>query len=137
MMRLQLLLLLLLLPHHAAIRRTPYDLLNQQEHRQLKRDSGRRTPVDVPLPTSPDDHLVTTLPLLAEFPTQHWAGLLPASSKNDKYLFYWLFAPAGVTTQQQQQNLPLLIWLNGGALRPERDQESRTAASKRRIETLE
>jgi hypothetical protein len=52
--------------------------------------------VDVSKANAPEDHLVTDLPLLdkTKFPTDHWAGLLPASSKGDKYLFYWLFAPS-------------------------------------------
>jgi carboxypeptidase D len=72
--------------------------------------------VDVPVPASPDDHLVESLPLLdnAKFPTKHWAGLLPASDSGHKYLFYWLFAPAGVENAAQNTDIPLLIWLNGG-----------------------
>eukprot|EP00934_Nitzschia_sp_Nitz4_P005883 Nitzschia sp. Nitz4//scaffold36_size144017//87077//88939//NITZ4_003100-RA/size144017-processed-gene-0.82-mRNA-1//-1//CDS//3329549498//5873//frame0 len=70
--------------------------------------------VDVPTPTSPDDHLVTDLPLLdpSKFTTKHWAGLLPASGNGDKYLFYWLFAPA--ESEKPDSEIPLVIWLNGG-----------------------
>lgn len=67
--------------------------------------------------TSPKDHLVESLPLLAtEFPTEHWAGHLPASGNNDKYFFYWLFAPsfAKMTETIADKDIPLIIWLNGG-----------------------
>lgn len=70
--------------------------------------------VDVPKATSPDDHLVTALPLLdpSKFTTDHWAGLLPASDDGDKYLFYWLFAPS--ESDKPDEEIPLIIWLNGG-----------------------
>jgi carboxypeptidase C (cathepsin A) len=71
----------------------------------------------VPVPASPDEHLVQSLPLMnGEFPTQHWAGHLPASSSNDKYFFYWLFAPSFATTKETigDEDVPLIIWLNGG-----------------------
>jgi carboxypeptidase D len=70
--------------------------------------------VDVPRATSPDDHLVTNLPLLepSKFTTKHWAGLLPASADGDKYLFYWLFAPP--PDSRADKDIPLIIWLNGG-----------------------
>jgi carboxypeptidase C (cathepsin A) len=78
-------------------------------------DNRRLQPV--PQPGNPDDHLVTHLPLMAEgtLNTPHWAGLLPASPKNDKYLFYWLFAPDMTSSQNlQDRDVPLVIWLNGG-----------------------
>lgn len=70
--------------------------------------------VNVPKAKSPDDHLVTNLPLLdsSKFTTDHWAGLLPASDGGDKYLFYWLFAPPPST--KADEDIPLIIWLNGG-----------------------
>lgn len=70
--------------------------------------------VDVPKANSPDDHLVTDLPLLdpSKFTTDHWAGLLPASADGDKYFFYWLFAPP--PTDTAEEDIPLIIWLNGG-----------------------
>lgn len=91
----------------ASIKETDNHGDSHPEHRRLA----------VPFPASPDDHLVTNLPLLAEgtLPTKHWAGLLPASPNNDKYLFYWLFAPD--TSQHedvQEREIPLVIWLNGG-----------------------
>lgn len=57
------------------------------------------------------------------FPTRHWAGHLPASSEDDKYLFYWLFEPptqaaeGGDSDNSSKNNngtIPLVIWLNGG-----------------------
>lgn len=84
------------------------------------------TQVHVDVPTSPDAHLVTDLPLLAPgtFATQHWAGHLPASGNGDKYFFYWLFAPdfTNVTTSSTSKTaaaiddakVPLIVWLNGG-----------------------
>jgi carboxypeptidase D len=83
----------------------------QQHHRRLLGKS-----VDVPVPASPDNHLVNDLPLLdkdALGGTPHWAGLLPASGDGDKYLFYWMFAPGG-GSKDGDTNVPLLIWLNGG-----------------------
>ena len=70
--------------------------------------------VAVPRAASPNDHLVTGLPLLepSSFPTKHWAGLLPASDDGDKYLFYWLFAPP--PSNRADEDIPLIIWLNGG-----------------------
>ena len=81
--------------------------------------------VNVPVPSGPDDHLVTDLPLLStdDFPGAHWAGLLPVNDKKDGYLFYWLFAPDQNAMAQAKQdgmvnddesNVPLVIWLNGG-----------------------
>jgi carboxypeptidase D len=82
--------------------------------------------VHVPVATSPDDHLVTNLPLLHtdDFKnTKHWAGLLPVSHKKDGYLFYWLFAPdpdaleaakSRGMVRDDESNVPLVVWLNGG-----------------------
>lgn len=87
-------------------------LFDEKGHTSLGHKSPR-----VETATSPDDHLVKSLPLLAaEFPTQHWAGHLPASSNNDKYFFYWLFAPSFSKTTKTipDEDIPLIIWLNGG-----------------------
>lgn len=69
------------------------------------------------LPT-PGDHQVTNLPYLSQnsFPTEHYAGHIPASHTDDKKLFYWLFLPDTVdaTTVESENDIPLIIWLNGG-----------------------
>lgn len=87
------------------------------------RSSTNMRDLFVHMPSSPDGHLVQSLPLMmtngGALPTQHWAGHLPASSSNDKYLFYWLFAPSLVTTKPEEApipeaDVPLIIWLNGG-----------------------
>lgn len=67
----------------------------------------------------PSDHLVTDLPYLDDdtFSTKHYAGHIPASKEDDKKIFYWLFEPdtsdAG-TANHRDEDIPLLIWLNGG-----------------------
>jgi len=70
---------------------------------------------------NPDSHLVTSMPLLPDglFPTRHWAGHLPASQDgSDKKLFYWLFEPDGAddlaNTSNDDEEIPLVLWLNGG-----------------------
>ena len=132
----------LIIPQAEARRRDPLSELELQQGRSLTQKNtntnGLLTPdsvrgsrslagktVDVPVPKSSDDHLVTNLPLLDvnDFPTNHWAGLLPVNSQKDGYLFYWLFAPdkdalkaakkRGIVNQDES-NVPLLIWLNGG-----------------------
>ena len=73
----------------------------------------------------PSDHLITSLPYLNPntFPTRQYAGYIPASQDDDKKLFYWLFEPDTTTTTTntdstsktyQDDEIPLLIWLNGG-----------------------
>lgn len=134
---LSLLALLLLITLSSAVRRLPGELLLKghfdfssanhnasalhhphQSNRNLTKQRHRR--VSVPIPESPDGHLVKDLPLLdnAKFPTSHWAGLLPASDDDgDKYLFYWLFAPddgSGKDMDFSDTSIPLIIWLNGG-----------------------
>ena len=83
-----------------------------EERRNLKRN------VQVEIPDSPDGHLVTDLPLLdkSQFTTPHWAGHLPASPGGTKYFFYWLFAPEmnEDAVLNDNNDVPLLIWLNGG-----------------------
>jgi carboxypeptidase D len=67
--------------------------------------------------SDPSEHVVTSLPLLApeDLTSQHWAGHLPASADNDKYFFYWLFAPdAKEAAAHPERDIPLIIWLNGG-----------------------
>ncbi|KAG7359726.1 serine carboxypeptidase [Nitzschia inconspicua] len=117
-----------------AVRRLDTSVTTNQHHHQhlatlseLNTNATFRAPrrtvigtnVDVPTANTPDDHLVTNLPLLDndDFPTKHWAGLLPASDDGDKYLFYWLFAPDQEQIKKQkvaEKDIPLLIWLNGG-----------------------
>jgi len=67
-------------------------------------------------PSSPDEHLITSIPLLPDgkFPTKQWSGHIPASHDDDKKLFYWLFEPDFSLSNGGDQNVPLLIWLNGG-----------------------
>ena len=99
-----------------AFRRLPsFEIPDEDEldHDGVRRGLTGRN-VDVPIPETPDGHLVTDLPLLDEgtFPTKHWAGLLPASSTGDKYFFYWLFAPdlSNLETTIDDGDIPLLIW---------------------------
>ena len=92
---------------------------------------GRRLFIDdhkAPLPQSsrftasgddpnPDSHLVTSLPLLPDglFPTRHWAGHLPAAGDgSDKKIFYWLFEPGGNAGNMPDEEIPLVLWINGG-----------------------
>jgi carboxypeptidase D len=96
-----------------------------------RRRTQRRNVVNVPEAKSPQDHLVKNLPLLDEgvLSVDHWAGHLPASASGDKYFFYWLFAPdlaesasrndansntADSSSSTASDDIPLLIWLNGG-----------------------
>jgi carboxypeptidase D len=91
-----------------------FESLEQSWKRQL---TNNEEPVNVPTAKTPDDHLVTDLPLLdsSKFPTDHWAGLLPSTPEGDNYLFYWLFAPDLTGQPDLQENeIPLIIWLNGG-----------------------
>jgi len=68
-----------------------------------------------PPPRSPEEHLVTDLPMLEErdipAPTM-FAGLLPAVEDGHKKLFYWLAVPPEGLDGDDEA--PLLIWLNGG-----------------------
>ena len=102
-----------ILPSEAARRREEWqrqeESTNDSNHRKLHKN------VHVDVPSNPDGHLVKDLPLLDDFPTQQWAGHLPASAGGDKYFFYWLFAPD--LTQHpdlHESDVPLIIWLNGG-----------------------
>ncbi|GAX20239.1 carboxypeptidase D [Fistulifera solaris] len=103
-------------PQALALRVLPNDSVRRsserysEEHRRLFEQRSTALPVT----THPDEHLVNNLPLLDSFPTQQWAGLLPASSHDDKYFFYWLFAPDNQQNQKPESEIPLLIWLNGG-----------------------
>mmetsp|Transcript_9648 Transcript_9648/g.14358 ORF Transcript_9648/g.14358 Transcript_9648/m.14358 type:complete len:680 (+) Transcript_9648:26-2065(+) len=68
-------------------------------------------------PPTREDHLVTSLPLLnleensLFSDTKHYAGHIPLDySKDDKAFFYWLFE----NPNADSDDIPLLIWLNGG-----------------------
>jgi len=95
-------------------------LQDEQSQPQQREAASTRDNVQVDVPDSPDGHLVTSLPLFVaggndEFPTQQWAGHLPASSEGDKYFFYWLFGPdLSAVPNAKEEDAPLLIWLNGG-----------------------
>jgi len=64
----------------------------------------------------PDSHLVTSMPLLPDglLKTKHWAGHLPASIDGDKGIFYWLFEPGEGAANIPDNQIPLILWLNGG-----------------------
>jgi hypothetical protein len=96
-------------------------LLNNRQNSQ--KTIGKN--VDVPVAKSPNDHLVTNMPLLENIDfqnTKHWSGLLPVNNKGDGYLFYWLFEPDAEAVkkakssgliQHETKDIPLVIWLNG------------------------
>ena len=90
--------------------------------RDLLFSSQKSTRDELP---NPEDHLVTSMPYLGTdtFKTKHYAGHIPASHTDDKKLFYWLFEPDlshdngngnGNDTTINHEDIPLLIWLNGG-----------------------
>jgi carboxypeptidase D len=99
------------LPAVSSIRILPHHF-TQTNH---AKDDGRRRTTEVPIPTNPDDHLVKNLPYFdGTVAATQWAGLLPASPRGDKYLFYWLFAPDTTAYSGKPEDIPLLLWLNGG-----------------------
>jgi carboxypeptidase D len=78
-------------------------------------DDDQRRQVQVPVPANPEDHRVVNLPLDdGSITTAHYAGLLPASSNGNKFLFYWLFYPDVSNYHGKEEDIPLLLWLNGG-----------------------
>jgi len=93
-----------------SLRRLEQDILESRNaHRQEESNPGK-----IPIP---EDHSVQSLPYLNEdsFTTKHYAGHLPASKTDDKKLFYWLFEPDDKNDSSINPNeIPLLIWLNGG-----------------------
>lgn len=108
------LVLLLFLLNVNAIRRLP-----GQVHKTANSTSFRsltKSAVGVPIPESREDHLVTSLPFLKndDFSTAHYAGLLPANAKKTKYFFYWLFDHDSDNSLDNESDIPLLIWMNGG-----------------------
>ena len=96
----------------------------QQQQQQNRRrfltpnypgDDGQRRQVQVPVATNPEDHRVVNLPLDdGSLTTAQYAGLLPASSTGNKYLFYWFFYPDVSNYKGKEEDIPLLLWLNGG-----------------------
>jgi len=74
---------------------------NIEERRRLSFTDYRR-------PSSPDSHLVTSLPGLSglSFNSKHWAGHLDTLGGR---IFYWLFEASS-----SPETAPLVIWLNGG-----------------------
>lgn len=102
----------------AAIRIDPFTAAERRSERQLlgQEAPSRRTKVNVDVPSSPDGHLVEELPLWSgpAFPTDQWAGHLPADETGNKYFFYWLFAPDTSDVHKEDSEIPLIIWLNGG-----------------------
>ena len=115
---------------------TTDDTHNDYLHSIIKDLKNQSRRLDTHMPTSPDDHLVTSLPYLdpKSFQTKQYAGYLSASEDNDKRIFYWLFEPdfsdpihsssnegtadhnrkSGLPTYDNTDSVPLLIWLNGG-----------------------
>jgi len=85
-----------------------------------RNDDESRQAVKVDVPTSPEGHLVTDLPLLSKEAgdaLEQYAGLLPASPDEDKYLFYWYFLANTTKTGDKHRadsDIPLVLWLNGG-----------------------
>lgn len=88
--------------------RTTLEQLSADESTITPPHQRRQNTVPVVVPQSPDDHLVTDLPLLSSasalFPARHWAGHLPASATGDKYFFYWLFAPSSNNKNNNNQH---------------------------------
>jgi carboxypeptidase D len=102
--------------------RLPKDRNDQNRHQSSRRlipnypgDDGQRRAVKVPTVENPEDHRIKDLPLHdGSLKTPQYAGLLPASGKGDKYLFYWFFYPDITDYKGKDENIPLLLWLNGG-----------------------
>lgn len=67
---------------------------------------------DSTVATSPDEHLVTSLPGLkgGDFKEKQHAGHIPVV---DGYFFYWLVESSSADPASD----PLVIWLNGGPVR--------------------
>ena len=119
--------------HHSELSTSAYDPEGSRYNEKDEWLRSRKTKVLVP--PSREDHLVTDLPLLlnaddvdssAVFQTRHYAGHIPLDYEvDDKAFFYWLFE-ADFSDRPKNNNLspgngnddddsvPLLIWLNGG-----------------------
>ncbi|GKY91916.1 hypothetical protein MPSEU_000163200 [Mayamaea pseudoterrestris] len=105
-----------------SIRIDPLSAAARHKQRDLRSQPAIPN-VAVQVPTDPNDHFVASLPLWqsndgqssSSFSMTSWAGHLPASADGDKYFFYWLFAPeASDSKGVNEEDIPLLIWLNGG-----------------------
>jgi carboxypeptidase D len=109
-----------------TIRIHPLDRRHSRRDLRNNNNDNNKPMANVPVtvPQNPDDHLVTDLPLYhpnasSTIVGKHWAGHLPASADGDKYFFYWLFAPSSASMAHPNRSMnlddvPLLIWLNGG-----------------------
>jgi carboxypeptidase D len=70
------------------------------------------------LDRNPESYVVKSLPGLEKgaFKTAQWAGQLPIPYAGENHyggLFFWLFEP-NVTSVQEKEDMPIIIWLNGG-----------------------
>jgi len=105
----------------SGMRRLPNDdIIGRHEHenesRRLNEDAQQSTRITSDDP-NPDSHLVTSMPLLPDgvLKTRHWAGHLPAKGDgSDKKLFYWLFEPGEGAANISDNDIPLILWINGG-----------------------
>lgn len=107
-----------------GMRRLPNDDIigsHKLESRRLNEDAPKTIPQSTTRITSddpnPDSHLVTSMPLLPDgvLKTRHWAGHLPAKGDgSDKKLFYWLFEPGEGAANIPDNDIPLILWINGG-----------------------
>jgi carboxypeptidase D len=109
-MMLWLIILLAIATPGSAIRLHPSGLL-QDDYKEVEQHLRRRLETEQ-VTGDPANHRVTSLPLVAQLPTDFYAGHLPASDDGDKKIFYWLVAPT--PDVRMSPNTPLLIWLNGG-----------------------
>eukprot|EP00540_Astrosyne_radiata_P020307 CAMPEP_0116865666 /NCGR_PEP_ID=MMETSP0418-20121206/25586_1 /TAXON_ID=1158023 /ORGANISM="Astrosyne radiata, Strain 13vi08-1A" /LENGTH=609 /DNA_ID=CAMNT_0004501187 /DNA_START=79 /DNA_END=1905 /DNA_ORIENTATION=+ len=82
----------------------------------MARDHGDKTSRSAGA-ADPEFHRVSSLPFMDAanvLTTPHYAGLLPASKDNKKYFFYWFFYPDTSGKEVAEEDIPLLLWLNGG-----------------------
>lgn len=98
--------------HDSSIKTKQETIQSTVDHVYEK--TNKRNTLSLP---QPSDHLVTDLPYLDPnaLPTKQYAGHISASPDgvDDKKLFYWLFEP-DTSLYDDGQEIPLLIWLNGG-----------------------
>jgi len=91
-------------------RNDPSVKYDSNDHHKLR----QATTSAVLTPPTPEEHLVTDLPLLdPSSGIKHYAGHIPLDyNKDDKAFFYWLFE--NTDDVADEESVPLLIWLNGG-----------------------